>query len=176
MKTKGEVIIEALKSGDDLSLSEIVDYVSQSTGQQVRNTDVSPVLSKLSRPDKSDIGFFIQRRKKPKHPYRYKFVPEALEMTTDELIDLFRKIGKNRFTLENAVEKYPGIKKYVKSNMLKTPKKTKTKTPEKAEGVQDKPLDNVPGAFDQELNEAAEALREILKQGLEINVNVNIRL
>ena len=175
MKTKGELIIEALKSGKDLSLSEITAHISESIGKAVKLTDISSVLTKLSRPDKSDIGFFIQRRKKPKSPYRYKFVPEVLEMTNDELIGLSHKTGKNRFTLEEAVEKYPEIKKYVKSNMVKTPKDTKTEKPGKVETVQDEAPAGNDQAYSPELNEAIEALRPVLAHGLNVNVNLNIR-
>lgn len=176
MKTKGELIIEALKAGRDLSLSEIVDYLSETTGRQIKNTEVSPVLSKLSRPDKSEIGFFIQRRKKPKSPYRYKLVDEALDMTTHELIDLSHKTGKNRFTLENAVEKYPGIKKYVKSEMVNTRRKANDRLPENAEAVQEAAAAESTGeCLDHELNEVVGALGAILARGLTVNLNVNIR-
>ncbi len=182
MKTKGELIIDALKAGRDLSLSEIVDYLSETTGRQVKNTEVSPVLSKLSRADKSEIGFFIQRRKKPKSPYRYKLVDEALEMTTQELIDLSHKTGKNRFTLENAVEKYPGIKKYVKSTMVNPRRKASARSPEKnAEAVQTAAAGNMaesltPGeSLGPQLNEAVRGLAAILARGLTVNLNVTIR-
>ena len=115
-------------------LSEIVNHISESTGKEIKLTDISSVLSKLSKPEKADTGFFIQRRKKPKSPYRYKLVDEALGMTTEELIDLSHKTGKNRFTLEQAGEKYPDVKKYVKSNMVKKSEETRksgpTATPE----------------------------------------------
>lgn len=177
MKTKGELIIEVLKAGRDLSLSEIVDYLSETTGRPIKNTEVSPVLSKLSRPDKSEIGFFIQRRKKPKSPYRYKFVDEALEMTTQELIDLSHKTGKNRFTLENAVEKYPGIKKYVKSAMVNAQGKASDQLPETAEAVQEAAAaENTEESLDHEFNEVVRTLAAILSRGLTVNLSVNIRL
>ncbi len=171
MKTKSELIIEALKNGYDLSLSEIVNHISESTGKAVKLTDISSVLSRLSKPEKADTGFFIQRRKKPKRPYRYKLVDEALEMTTEELIDLSHKTGKGRFTLEQAGEKYPSVKKYVKSNMVK--KSKDTKLPEKTEAVQhEKPADNEQVAFEHQL---IEKVRAMLAQGITVNVNVNIR-
>ena len=177
MKTKGEMIIEVLKAGRDLSLSEIVDYLSETTGRQIKNTEVSPVLSKLSRPDKSEIGFFIQRRKKPKSPYRYKFVDEALEMTTQELIDLSHKTGKNRFTLENAVEKYPGIKKYVKSTMVNAQRKVNDRLPETAEAPQaEAAAENTGESLDREFNEAVRTLAAVLARGVTVNLRVNIRL
>jgi len=175
MKTKSELIIEALKTGRDLSLSEIAAHISESTGQAVKLTDISSVLSKLSKPEKADTGFFIQRRKKPKRPYRYKLVDEALEMTTGELIDLSHKTGKDRFTLEQAGEKYPGIKKYVKRNVVKKPEAPKAKTamPERSESAQhETPVANEPVAFEQQL---IEKIKAVLAQGLTINVNVNLR-
>lgn len=179
MKTKSALIIEALKTGKDLSLSEIADHLSEATGQQIKLTDFSSVLSKLSKPDKTEIGYFIQRRKKPKSPYRYKLVDEALEMTTEELIDLSRNVGKNRFTIEQAVEKYPGIKKYRKRSMVKTPEevdppdKADADLVQKGDFVQNEtPIDNDPGEFEMALNEA---IGTILSSGITINVNVNIR-
>lgn len=166
MKTKPELVIEALKTGNDLSLAEIANHISETTGQPAKPTTISPVISRLSKPEKLEIGFLIQRRKKPKNPYRYKLVDEALEMKTEELVGLSHKTPKNRFTLEQAIEKYPGIKKYVKSNLIEKPEEEKLA--ETTEPVQHDTL--VDG--NQEL---IEAVRVVLAHGITINVDVNIR-
>lgn len=174
MKSKTVLIIEALKSGKDFSLSEMADYLSEKTGQQVKNTAVSPVLSRLSRADETEIGYFIQRRKKPKTPYRFKLVDETLEMETEELIGLSRKSGKNRFTLEHALEKYPRIKKYVKSSMVKKAKEVNENWTDNANDVEDKCLaSNEPESAELDFNEA---VRKILENGITIHVNVNVRI
>ncbi len=163
-KSKKDIIIEALQSGDSFSLSELTAHLSEAYGEDVKSRNVSPVLSALGDKKKTEIGYFIQKRKKPKQPNKYKLVDEACEMPIEELIDLSRKNGKDRFTLQDAVEKYPELQKYV----------DKFSSSKDAAVVNEKMVQPEP-PVDQE-QELCRLVRELIKAGIQIDVNVNIRM
>jgi len=164
-KPKKEIIIEALQSGNPFSLSELTAYLSDAYGEDVKSANVSPVLSALADKKKSEIGYFIQKRKKPKRPNQYKLVDEACEMLIEELLDLSRKNGKNRFTLLDAVEKYPGLQKYVD--------KFSSSDDAEAAPVAEKAQPDPQVDLEEELRRL---VRDIIKSGITIDVNVNIRI
>jgi len=147
------------------SLSELTAYLSKVYGEAVKSANVSPVLTTLSDKKKSEIGYFIQKRKKPKRPYEYKLVDEACEMSIEELIDLSRKNGKNRFTLKDAVEKYSPLLQYVDKFSSSDDAET---APVEGEVQSDPQVD-----LEQELQRL---LGDIIKSGITIDVNVNIRI
>jgi len=117
-KTNSEYIIDALRFNKDLRSPEITEKVSELSGRKMKIQDIASILAKLSNSEKCDLGFFVQKKKTPKG-YTYNLVPELFEIDFEQVYDLTRKTGKNRFTLEEALEKNPGLKKYVKASRLK---------------------------------------------------------
>ncbi len=164
-KSKKEIIIEALQSGNPFSLSELTAYLSEAYGEDVKSANVSPVLTTLGDKKKSEIGYFIQKRKKPKRPNEYKLVGEACEMPIEELMDLSRNIGKNRFTLQDAVEKYPALQKYV--DKISSSDDAEAAPVEKK--VQPDPIDDQGKGLHR-------LVGDLLKSGITLDVNVNVRI
>lgn len=164
-KPKKDIIIEALQSGNPFSLSALTAYLSEAYGEDIKSANVSPVLTTLSDKKKSEIGYFIQKRKKPGQANEYKLVDEACEMPIKELIDLSRNIGKNRFTLKDAVIKYPGLQNYV----------DKFSSSDDAEAAPVEEKVQPDPQVDQE-EEVRRLVGELLKSGIKIDVNVNIRI
>ncbi len=182
-KTSSELIIDALRTGDELKLSEITNLISQYTGKDIKIQNVSSTMAKLSDSEKTEIGYFINRHK-TKQGYTYKLADEALELTPEQTYGLVRKVGKDRYTLKDAVEQVPSLNKYVQANGAKKtgPEKSRKtgKQAPNAKGV------HTPGiAFtigDPQTGEdvaTGEQLSQILAQlksgSLNINLNVNIR-
>ena len=111
--TRSQLILDALLTGKTLPLSDIRRMVSEASGKEIRLGDISSLMTKLTNPRQYKFAHFITRTKTPKG-YEYSLVPEILALAPEEIYDLTRKIGKDRFTLEMAVEKIPGLAQYVK--------------------------------------------------------------
>ena len=112
-KTISEHVLDALMSGKTLLLSEITKLVSKSAGKEVKMQNISSIMAKLSNPGQFQTGHFIIKTKTP-NGFEYSLVPEILALAPEEIYDLTRKIGKDRFTLEMAIEKIPELAQYVK--------------------------------------------------------------
>ena len=187
-KTNSEFIIDALQSGEHLRSPEITAKVSRNSGKDMKIQDIASILAKLSNSEKCDLGFFIQKKKTNKG-YTYSLVPEAFTLPSESLYDLTRKTGKNRYTLGQAVEEYPELRKYVRSSRLKDAKSRKTARRGRKPAVHPEPgtqlaastrrirSTNGNDAGDQVLKDVlARFLEEISDQGgLNINVNLNVR-
>jgi len=182
-KTSSELIVDALRTGRELKLSEITELMSQYTGKPIRIQNVSSTIAKLSDSTKTELGHFISRQKS-KRGYLYKLADEALELTPEETYGLARKVGKNRFTLKQALERVPALEKYVSQSELQKPEtKLRKKKRDTAGTTEKKP--SVPEAASGGGQEDAESFvgiqlanaLEQLKDGtINVNVNVNIRL
>ncbi len=169
-KTNSEFIVDALITGKALRLSEITEMVRETSGKKVKIQDVGSMMAKLSNSNKCELGSLINKKNTEKG-YVYRLVKEACNLQPEQLYDLTRKAGKNRFTLEEAIKKQPGLKKYVKAPKAKTAtKKTETtKTDEPAPAKQP--------ASDQGASLALAELERMLRGqgGLNLNVNLNVR-
>jgi hypothetical protein len=131
MKTSSELIIKTLLSGSELRTPEIQNMLA-AAGHKMELSNVASLLRVLSDQDKSNIGYFLNRRR-TKKGFAYKIVEEALELSPEELYGLIRKIGKNSFSLNQAIKKIPGLKKYIQSPEKKSiPKITGKDTKENA--------------------------------------------
>lgn len=165
-KTKNELIIDILRSGKALQLSEITALMSEITGKKVKMTDISSQLSRLTNSDRKDTGFLIEREKTEDGNYSYRLVKEALDMIPEEMYDLSRKTGKNRFTLKAALEKYPALKKHVRRPIAeKTPKSLKP-------AKQAPPIAEPPPQDDVDI---MKLFRKLIAGGLKVDLNVTIR-
>lgn len=181
-KTNSEYIIDALRFNKDLRSPEITEKVSELSGRDMKIQDIASILAKLSNSDKCDLGFFIQK-KKTQRGYTYNLVPEIFELQPEEIYDLTRKTGPNRFTLEDAIEKNPDLKKHVKATRLKRPATRSASTRGRKPGVsatarQGKIPKTTSGT---KLSESAlqsivaQLFKGLSDQGLNINLNVNVR-
>lgn len=110
--SKKRTVIKVLLSGEELNLKQIAEKVSDAEGKENGVQDVSNLMSRLSDSNKCDLGFFI-RRNKARGRFAYKMLSEALKLTEKQAYELTLKQGKNRYTLENAVNDFPGLNKLV---------------------------------------------------------------
>ncbi len=113
-KTNSELIIDTLRTGKALRSPDITAMVAENSGKDIKIQDVASILAKLSNSKKCDLGYLIKKQK-TERGYVYSLVKEAFNLTPEQIYDLTRKTGKNRFTLEEALRKYPSLKKHVKS-------------------------------------------------------------
>ena len=188
-KTSSELIVDALRTGKELRLSEITLLMSKYSGTDIKIQNVSSTMAKLSDSGKTEIGYFINRNK-TKKGYVYKLADEALELTREQTYGLIRKVGKGRFTLKEALERVPSLTKYVNEHEAKRAGRAKTRQNEKQEPRGQDSRDNDTGNFssgfsikdrraDMEDEVSANHLSQVLEQfkdgTLNINVNVNIR-
>lgn len=181
-KTNSEYIIDSLRLNKDLRSPEITQKVSELSGKEMKIQDIASILAKLSNSEKCDLGFFIHKKKTPRG-YTYNLVPEIFELEPVQIYDLTRKTGKNRFTLENALLKSPGLKKYVKASRLKQPTARTAYARTRQTGVsatakQGRMPKTTAGT---KLSEyalqtiLAQLVKGLSNQGLNINVNLNVR-
>ncbi len=183
-KTNSEYIIDALRFGKDLRSPEITERVSELSGKKMKIQDIASILAKLSNSEKCDLGFFIQKRKTSKG-YTYNLVPEIFELEPEEIYDLTRKTGKNRYTLEEGLEKSPGLKKYVKASRLRqvSPRAAATRRREQQSisaaakhGRMPKTTAETRLSDDASMQTVlTEIFKGLTSQGLNINVNLNVR-
>jgi hypothetical protein len=132
-KTRSQLILDALLTGKTLLLSDIRRMVSEASGKDVRLGDISSLMTKLTNPRQYRLAHLIIRNKNRKG-YGYSLVPEILALAPEEVHGLTRKIGKDRFTLEMAVEKIPELAKYLKKGgkaVGKKPSASRKKVPAK---------------------------------------------
>lgn len=174
-KTVSEHIIDLLRTGESLRLSEITDLVNEKLDRKAKIQGISSVLSRLSNTDKCELGYFIDKKKKDKKGYVYKLVGLARNLEPEQLYDLSRNSGKNRFTLKDALKKHPGLKNYT------LPSKSRRVTTETAK-QQPRDMTDIKSAekfvFNENLRDLmADFVREIKDQGgLQVNVNLNLQV
>lgn len=168
-KTNSEFIIDALLNSEPLRSPDITAKVSELAGKEVKIQDVASILAKLSNSAKCDLGYLISK-KKTDRGYVYSIVKEAGDLEPEQIYDLTRKTGKDRFTIQDAVKKAPGLKKYIKSakagQTAKMPGRPSTKAElrlAKGTDISDSALKGI----------VAEFMKEIIFQG-GLNVNVNL--
>lgn len=133
-KTRSEYILDALLTGKTLLLSDITRMVSEASGKEIKIQDTSSLMARLSNSRQFHTGHFINKNK-TLQGYEYSLVPEILNLAPEELYGLTRKIGKDRFTLEMALEKIPELAQYVKKpskSAIKKPVKKKAASRKKA--------------------------------------------
>ena len=170
-KTNSEMIIDTLLTGQALRSPDITSMVSKASGKEVKIQDVASILAKLSNNEKCDLGYLISK-KKTDRGYVYSLVKEAFNLTPEQTYDLTRKTGKDRFTLEEAIKKNPGLKKYIRLSRAKRapgrvgrgPGKLNA-LPSQRKEITDTALRDIVAGF----------LSEVTYQG-GLNVNVNLTI
>jgi len=171
-KTNSELIIDTLRSGDSLRSPDITARVSELGGKEVKIQDVASILAKLSNSSKCDLGYIISK-KKTERGYVYDLVKEAAGLEAEQIYDLTRKTGKDRFTINDAVKKVPGLKKYLKSAKTEPAPKAVGRPAAKAQPLASKGVEVSDSAMREIL---AGFLKEVIFQGgLNVNVNVTVQ-
>ncbi|RJP85259.1 MAG: hypothetical protein C4518_16690 [Desulfobacteraceae bacterium] len=171
-KTNSELIIDTLRSGDSLRSPDITARVSELGGKEVKIQDVASILAKLSNSAKCDLGYIISK-KKTERGYVYDLVKEAAGLEAEQIYDLTRKTGKDRFTINDAVKKVPGLKKYLKSAKTEPTLKAVGRPAAKAQPLASKGVEVSDSAMREIL---AGFLKEVIFQGgLNVNVNVTVQ-
>ena len=192
-KNRLENALDPLLTGKALLLSEIAKMVSDSTGEEIKIQYITRLMAKLRSTWTFEIGYFIKKNK-TSQGYIFQLVPEILNLAPEEIYGLIRKTGKDRFTLEMALEKIPELRQYVKKTIrrkadiqepAKKKSRSKVKTPVrklmvKAEKTAPEAETKLP---EPEIQSATVEdvvsifLNEIEKIGdLKVNVNLNVRL
>ena len=167
-KTNSEYIIDTLRTAQALRSPEITQMVSDAAGKEVKIQDIASIIAKLSNSDKCDLAYFI-KKKKTDRGYVYSLAKEAIELTPEQTYDLTRKTGKDRFTIHEAVKKFPRLKKHIRPSL------TKLKMG-KGRRVVLRDSSNVSPIADMAVGDLiARVLKEISDQGgLNINLNLTV--
>ena len=169
-KSLNEFIVDALISGQALRLAELTEKVRELSGRNVKTQDISSIMTKLSNRNTCELGYLI-KKEKAERGYVYSLVKEACNLEPENLYDLTRKTGKNRFTLKEAIKQEPRLRKYVKAPKTETAaKKTEAK---KADEI----APEKQGVSNQVVNIALAEFEKMLRGqgGLNVNVNLNVR-
>ncbi len=181
-KTSSELIVDALRTGEKLKLSEITNLMSQYAGTDIKIQNVSSTMAKLSDSEKTEIGHFISRQK-TKQGYVYKLADEALALTPEQTYGLIRKVGKDRFTLKDAIEVAPALKKHVKGHAKTRRTSSRQNAAEAAgadkagkSGVEFSIGESRPGKNASAGDPFSQVMTKLTDGSLDININVNIRL
>ena len=178
-KTVSQLIINTLMTGKTLRARDVSSMVSEAAGKEIKVQDVSNMLYRISDDGKCALGNFVNR-KKQNNRYVYSMVDEALNLSEREAYGLYLKVGKDRYSLETAVEDHPELKKYVKPGKLDKEKKPGKKRgrkpgrpPKAAVAVMedsDAPVSEEVGGF------IADVVKKIAgNETLNINLNVTVK-
>lgn len=124
-KTISEYIVDVLREGEFLRTPDIAEKVARASGRDVKIQDIASILTKITSYHISDVACLIEK-KKTHRGYAYRLVDAALNLNPRQIYDLTRKTRKNRrprFTLEQALELYPELKKHVSAKCRANGKK-----------------------------------------------------
>jgi hypothetical protein len=174
-KTNSELIIDTLRTGKALRSPDITSMVAQNSGKDIKIQDVASILAKLSNSKKCDLGYLIKKQK-TERGYVYSLVKEAFNLTPEQTYDLTRRTGKNRFTMEEALRKYPSLKKHVKATRTRAAAKQPATRQTRRAGANGGTTTRTKEISGDTLGELmADLVKEISEQGgLNINVNLTV--
>ncbi|MEE4357268.1 MAG: hypothetical protein V2I97_12445 [Desulfococcaceae bacterium] len=113
-KSTARSAVSALLTGKALKSRDMAEMLREERGRDIRISTVSGILSRLGDPLHCELGHFI-RKSKEGNALVYCLVPEALALSESRAYDLSVKRKKGRYTLEQAVQDYPALRKYCRS-------------------------------------------------------------
>ncbi len=108
------LIIHTLMTGKSLKSKDIAQMMTEISDKEIRVQDVSGLLSRISDPQKCDMGYFICKTKDG-IGFTYKMVKEMLALPLEKAYGLTLKSGKERYTLEKAFQEYPELRRHVEN-------------------------------------------------------------
>ena len=172
--TRNEMVINHLMDGDPMTSQDIADKVS-GNGASMDVREVSPIMNRLN---KSDLGYFIKKKRKGR-AFEYQIVDDAAKnLTPEEAYGLSLKVGKNRYPLDQALEDHPDLAKHVKGTKKKkaASAKAKEKPPVKAEKTEStsKELGMVEAGMQAAMSDTLKGLLNLAAGDKELNVNFNV--
>lgn len=158
-----EMIVEVLRSGKEMELSEIAATVTRMSDEEVKFANIANHMSRLFY--KTEIGNFIIR-KRPRDRYVYALAKGAQGLTPQLAYDLVCGIGKNEPALKKALRAKPSLKRYLREpekmpNLVRRAKKA------------EKPVDQKLGFA---ATRSVDEKRNGSNHGLNINLYVTVRL
>ncbi len=104
--TKNEAVIKVLLDGGAVNSVDVAQKVTEEMGLPMSDGEATSLLSKLQ---KTELGYFIERRREGRR-YFYEMLEEATHtLTLEQARGLSLKRGKDRYSLEQAVEEYPEL-------------------------------------------------------------------
>ncbi len=133
------LVVRVLMDGRYYKAGEIAEIISKTNDRKVEPRYISQILSRISNPDISSLGFFINRRK-ISTGYAYALIPEACSIPEHKLYGLTLHKGKDCYLLEKALQEYPDLQKYaniVKAKVRNVPPKAKGDQSSDARGTDD---------------------------------------
>jgi len=116
--SNSQLVVAALMNGNNLSSKNISEIIETTYDRQIKFQDVASLLSKISNKKRSDLGFFVKRVRSG-NSYTYQVVEEARGLSEQQAYELTLKLGKDRYTLDQAVRDFPGLQKYVDIKLSK---------------------------------------------------------
>lgn len=176
--TKNEIVIRQLMKGEVLTSKDIAEKASYENELDLDKNEVSTILNRLNN---TDLGHFIKKQRKGR-AFEYQMVDEIKDMLTPkQAYGLSLKIGKDRYPLEDALEEYPALRKYVKKPRRKKNVKSRQtasviNSPETSPRRMGETLTFSSGM---DLGSVENLLQDLLKMistDKEINVNVDVRV
>lgn len=110
-ESKVQWVIQALLTGQALKAKDLAEIASEQSQKAISPQSAARILSRISDPEKSDLGRFI-RKSKQGGSFVYQMVGEALMLTPAQAYGLTVKSGRDRYTLDQAVADFPGLRPY----------------------------------------------------------------
>lgn len=162
-------VISILLSGEELSLKEIAEKVSEISKEKIKIQAVSNLLTRLNDKEKCDLGHFI-RKNKIRGMFAYKMIHEALALSEEQAYGLYLKTGNEKYTLREAVEEYPALNRFVnpddlKNSVPKVEKKTLEPEPVEPEPAEPKRVKSTESPMPE--NSASDQIFEIIRKSPE---------
>lgn len=178
-KTITQLVIDALMTGKALKSNDIAEMITE---KKVSVKDISSLLSKLSNKDRCALGCFIER-KQVNGIFVYSIVKEALSLSEDQAYGLSLKTG---YSLDQAVEDFPKLKKYVGAVKKKAEPK-KAKPVKKAAKPAKKPVikkpdavapvkELTPASVSASADDAEELIAGVIQKIADGDLNINLKL
>ncbi len=183
-KTSTQLIIGKLMTGAPLKSSDIAEMITEKT---ISVKDVSSLLSKISNEKRCPLGYFIDR-KQVNGIFIYNVKEEALKLSDGQAYGLTLKTGEARYTLEQAVEDYPELRKYVGKMSAKPKNKAgakKTVKPEKKPAAKEPakkavpavPLKKeAPATVLEPVGDTDKLITDLLQKITDGNLNINLKV
>lgn len=179
-KSKAQIIISTLLSGKQMNSREILEEIPTVSDRKFLIQDIANILSRLTNPERCDLAFFIQKKKKG-NAFVYKLVDEILDFSEDKVYGLTLKKGENAYPLEKVIEEKPELKKYVKKVSSGKSSSKKTQKQKTGAGKKDSGAAEAFG-FEEEVGsiDVTDILKDIIRMvsaetPIDINLNINIR-
>lgn len=116
-------VLAQLKSGTSLSAKQIARALSTPSVGEIAPRNVSAVLSRISDPHRCALGWFIDKSRSG-NAWTYALVEAARTIPENKLYGLSVRVGKDRYSLKQALSEYPCLRKHVA-----TPPETPPRSP-----------------------------------------------